>query len=115
MKITFEAHFDHLASVFEDYQYYKEAERKARIKCGYQKHREVWMPTAKQEYKDAVARLDGAENAKGALLYASKTLYKAVAMTRRIDKRFMVMHNWTRCLPNWQMERLMDYYMRADD
>lgn len=115
MKITFEANFDGLANVFEDYESAKERVWRIRRELGYRRNECIWLPTAPREFKDAVVHCDAKAEGTNALWYASHKLYKAVAMTRRIDKRFMIMHNWARCLPERQLERLMDYYMREDD
>jgi len=115
MKITFEANFDGLASIFNDYEDAKERVWRIRRELGYRRSECIWLPTAPKEYKDAVHHCDAKAEGINALGYTSRKLYKAVAMIRRIDKRFMVMHNWDRYLPDWQLERLMDYYMREDD
>lgn len=112
MKLNIEVNFDGLASCFEDYEYARNRVWTLRKKMGYRKNECVWMSTAPKEFREAVTHCDAKAEGTNALWYTSHKLYKAVAQTRRLDKKYMIKNGWQKCLKDSSLERLMAYYTK---
>lgn len=112
--ITFDCNFDNLGNILTDYQSTAETFWKIRKECGYRKDEEVWIDSAPRALRAAYNSMEKYEEALNTLWITSRKLYDAVAKTRRAAEKYMAMHNYERCLPNREIQRMMDAFMKED-